>query len=104
MIAEGRYTEPSQQEVVLAESTAERTARALWGSLNIVISVMIGVLAAVLYWAWLEGDIGNLDARAIARVGAEAWIFRAMWAVIVAAHIGGLAWVILESVRPTRMR
>jgi hypothetical protein len=88
----------------LAESTAERTARALLGSLNIVISVLIALLAAVLYWSWMEGDIGNLDARAIARVQAEAWLFRAMWAAIVAVGIGGLAWIILESVRPTRGR
>lgn len=88
----------------MAESTAERTARALWGSLNIVISVAIGLLAAVLYWSWVEGDIGDLSTRAVARVQDEAWIFRAMWASIVAIGIGGLAWAILESVRPSRAR
>ena len=88
----------------MAESTAERTARALWGSLNIVISVAIGVLAAILYWSWMEGDIGDLPERAVARVQLEAWIFRAMWAGIVALGIGALAWVILESVRPSRPR
>ena len=98
------YTEPSPQEVVLAESTAERTGRALLGSLNIVISALIGVLAAVLYWSWLDGDIGSLSTRAIARIQDEAWIFRAMWATIVAVGIGGVAWIILESVRPSRAR
>lgn len=98
------YTEPSPQEVVLAESTAERTGRALLGSLNIVISVLIGLLAAVLYWQWVQGEIGSLSERAVDRIEDEAWIFRAMWATIVAVGIGGVAWVILESVRPSRGR
>jgi hypothetical protein len=88
----------------LAESTAERTARALLGSLNIVISILIGVLAAILYWSWVEGDIGDLSARAVRRVQDEAWLFRAMWAGIVGVGIGALAWVIIESARPTRGR
>ncbi|HET9199466.1 MAG TPA: hypothetical protein VFO84_00635 [Dehalococcoidia bacterium] len=88
----------------MAESTAERTARALLDSLNIVISVFIGLLAAVLYWAWLDGDIGDLSRRAIQRIEDEAFLFRVMWAGIVGVAIGGLAWVIIESVRPTRGR
>jgi hypothetical protein len=86
----------------MAESTAERAGRAVLGSLNIVLAVLIGLIAAVFYWQWLAGDIGSLPENAVNRVQNEAYLFRVMWAIIVAAGVGGLIWIILESVRPTK--
>jgi uncharacterized membrane protein YebE (DUF533 family) len=90
----------------MAESTAERAGRALLASLNLVLAIVIGLVAAVLYWQWLAGEsplgIGSLPQNAVDRVQNEAYLFRVMWAIIVAAGAGGLVWIILESLRPTK--
>jgi hypothetical protein len=70
--------------------------------LNIFVALVVTLLITVIYWLWMEGDIGNLSESTVRRVQEEAFLFRVMWALIVGVFGGGVTWVILESVRPTR--
>lgn len=77
----------------MAESTTERMGRALLGSINLIFAAIVGIVTAIVYWGWQNG---------YDRITDESWFFRAMWAGLVAVAAGGIVWVVLESVRPSR--
>ncbi|MEX2238182.1 MAG: hypothetical protein WEB00_11660 [Dehalococcoidia bacterium] len=79
----------------MAETTPERLGRAFIASINLIFAALVAVVAAVVYWQW-QNDY--------ARIQDESWFFRAMWAGLIALGAGGIVWVVLQSVRPSRQQ
>lgn len=79
----------------MTESAPERIGRSLLGSINLLFAILVGVVAAIIYWGWQGGYDRIID---------EPWLFRAMWASLVGVAAGSVIWVILESIRPSRQR